>query len=466
MIRYQPENEALGTVVILDGRVLRALSGYSQTEESRPSRDRGRPPRTGVDSAGDVDSLFSSAARPTGSTGQPDRSSAPVSITELQKIMQEAHREGTDTDASPLGHNGAWHFILIRMAPGADKGRLAAALRKELTDAGLTVQVRDWRGTAGAVALYVYLMQFVLFLGLFMVGGIVLILTMNSLVMSVFERTGEIGTMRAIGAPRGFIRGLFVVETGALTMLSALAGILLGSSRCRPARQGFAAVQQPDPRSPFRRSRIAPVDFGQQYPRVRLGRARAGNRCLGIPGSTGASYPAGARDSDGMRASMTLLIAFRNFTRNGRRFLLLGLAVTRRILFRLYGTKPRGRAFLPDQHAGRTLLRGARHRQQGAGLPRRYDECAAGSLRARCHASMRGCALRRSPIGRISGADGVVYYNGEAVRIRRVIGMDWTTEGRKISELQFVSGKPEDMSDPRRSVDLGGDGAADGRARR
>jgi putative ABC transport system permease protein len=53
---------------------------------------------------------------------------------------------------------------------------------------------------------------------------------MNSLVMSVFERTGEIGTMRAIGARRGFIRGLFIVETLALTLISGFAGILLGSA--------------------------------------------------------------------------------------------------------------------------------------------------------------------------------------------------------------------------------------------
>jgi putative ABC transport system permease protein len=227
-IKYEPENEALGTVVILDGRVLRALSGYSQTEEPHTATP-GKGTPQGVDSTGDVDSLFSSAASPP-TDGPSGQSAAPVSITELQKIMREAHKEGAGADASPLGHNGAWHFILVRTAPGADKGRIAAALRKELTDAGLTVQVRDWRGTAGAVALYVYLMQFVLFLGLFMVGGIVLILTMNSLVMSVFERTGEIGTMRAIGAPRGFIRGLFVVETSALTLLSALTGILLGTA--------------------------------------------------------------------------------------------------------------------------------------------------------------------------------------------------------------------------------------------
>jgi putative ABC transport system permease protein len=144
--------------------------------------------------------------------------------------MQEAHQEGNDVDASPLGHNGAWHFILIRTTPGVDKGHVASGLRRELSSDGWTIQVRDWRGTAGALALYVYLMQFVLFLGLFMVGGIVLILTINSLVMSVFERTGEIGTMRAIGAPRGFIRGLFIVETSTLTLFSAITGILLGSA--------------------------------------------------------------------------------------------------------------------------------------------------------------------------------------------------------------------------------------------
>ena len=142
--------------------------------------------------------------------------------------MEEAHQAGVAANASALTHEGAWHFILIRTAPGADNGRVAAAIRKELTGAGLSVYVRDWRGTAGAVALYVFFMQVVLYIGLFMVGGIVLILTINSLVMSVFERTAEIGTMRAIGAQRGFVRSLFVVETTVLTMISGVVGIVLG----------------------------------------------------------------------------------------------------------------------------------------------------------------------------------------------------------------------------------------------
>jgi putative ABC transport system permease protein len=97
-----------------------------------------------------------------------------------------------------------------------------------MAGADIAVQVRDWRGTAGGPASYVFLMQIVLYVGLFMLGGIVLILTMNSIVMSVFERTAEIGTMRAIGAPRGFVQRLFIIESCALTLGSGVIGILFG----------------------------------------------------------------------------------------------------------------------------------------------------------------------------------------------------------------------------------------------
>ncbi len=229
VIRYQPSSEFLGQVIMVDGRILRALCGYAQTD-ARPSAGTSLPatPPPGA-ASGDIDSLFSSESSPSAADGKTEQSSAPVSLDELKRMMSEAHRAGVAADISPLGHQGAWNFILVRTAPGADKGRVANALRKDLSGAGLTVQVRDWRGTAGAVALYVFLMQIVLYTGLFMVGGIVVILTMNSLVMSVFERTGEIGTMRAIGARRGFIRGLFIVETLALTLISGVTGILLGS---------------------------------------------------------------------------------------------------------------------------------------------------------------------------------------------------------------------------------------------
>ncbi|TAN42764.1 MAG: ABC transporter permease [Nitrospirae bacterium] len=50
---------------------------------------------------------------------------------------------------------------------------------------------------------------------------------MNAMLMSVFERTQEIGMMRAIGAPRSDIFRIILVEGMLLTMAGGLAGILV-----------------------------------------------------------------------------------------------------------------------------------------------------------------------------------------------------------------------------------------------
>ncbi|WP_141735203.1 ABC transporter permease [Oligoflexus tunisiensis] len=61
-------------------------------------------------------------------------------------------------------------------------------------------------------------------LAVIIIGGI-----MNSMWMSVRERTKEIGTMRAIGAPRGFVLQMFVFEAIMLGLLASGLGVLFGS---------------------------------------------------------------------------------------------------------------------------------------------------------------------------------------------------------------------------------------------
>jgi ABC-type antimicrobial peptide transport system permease subunit len=63
-------------------------------------------------------------------------------------------------------------------------------------------------------------------LGLMLVvGGIVM---MNVMLMSVFERTHEIGVLRAVGWRGGRVLRLILVESLALSLLSAAAGVLIG----------------------------------------------------------------------------------------------------------------------------------------------------------------------------------------------------------------------------------------------
>ncbi|HYX34766.1 MAG TPA: FtsX-like permease family protein [Oligoflexus sp.] len=61
-------------------------------------------------------------------------------------------------------------------------------------------------------------------LAVIIIGGI-----MNSMWMSVRERTKEIGTVRAIGAQRGFILQMFVFEAIMLGFLASGLGVLFGS---------------------------------------------------------------------------------------------------------------------------------------------------------------------------------------------------------------------------------------------
>ena len=105
----------------------------------------------------------------------------------------------------------------------AAKDAVTAAL------AGRNVTVKNWQElstvyqqvilTFGAIFLFMSTIVFFM----------VVLSSANTMLMSVFERTREIGSMLAMGTPRTWISGLFVIE-GLLTgALDAVTGLVLGS---------------------------------------------------------------------------------------------------------------------------------------------------------------------------------------------------------------------------------------------
>jgi ABC-type antimicrobial peptide transport system permease subunit len=50
----------------------------------------------------------------------------------------------------------------------------------------------------------------------------------NTMIMAVYERTKEIGILKAVGAAPGQIRALFVVEASLIGLLGGIAGTILG----------------------------------------------------------------------------------------------------------------------------------------------------------------------------------------------------------------------------------------------
>ncbi len=100
-----------------------------------------------------------------------------------------------------------------------------------------------------------------LFNGIFLFMGVivffmVLMSSINTLLMSMFERTREIGTMLAMGTPHFWIVGLFMTEAALLGLLGAaigvvggnLAGSMLNSLNFAPAAAAGNSSQHPPPR--------------------------------------------------------------------------------------------------------------------------------------------------------------------------------------------------------------------------
>jgi ABC-type lipoprotein release transport system permease subunit len=106
----------------------------------------------------------------------------------------------------------------------------AEALAGRLRAAGHAVNARTWDVARGEAVSGVSIGITVILVGVIgIVFLVALVVIVNSLLMSTTERTHEIGAMRAMGAPRGFVVRMFAVEALVSALLFGGLGVLLGS---------------------------------------------------------------------------------------------------------------------------------------------------------------------------------------------------------------------------------------------
>lgn len=120
--------------------------------------------------------------------------------------------------------------ILVQSGRGVESTELAGRISRELEQAGFTTEqfsIRPWQEISQlwSIMRMAEISYGVLALILFLLGSTVII---NTTIMTIHERSREIGMLGALGMEPGQIVRLFFLEASFLGIIGAAAGVLLG----------------------------------------------------------------------------------------------------------------------------------------------------------------------------------------------------------------------------------------------
>ena len=141
---------------------------------------------------------------------------------------------------------GKANSVVVLLRDDRDTDLEAKEIPKALAARGRPVAVRTWLDSA-AFYKQVKLLYVMIFFFMGLVLSIVVILaTANTMTMSVFERTREIGTLLAIGMERSSVRTLFLLEGVLLGLIGSGIGAVL-SVLLRAALNASGIMLPPPP---------------------------------------------------------------------------------------------------------------------------------------------------------------------------------------------------------------------------
>ena len=165
----------------------------------------------------DLDDIFSESFFIETTAGNNEEFSAGF----LSEFLRESRYDEGEPEAG-----GDWNFIIISLENRVSAPAFIRSLNRQIESFGLVAV--NWRTAAGGFAILVLLLHALFNAGIFLVSVVCVIASVNILLIAVFRRTAEIGTLRAIGASDFYIRCLIFSENFLIAFFAGLAGILSG----------------------------------------------------------------------------------------------------------------------------------------------------------------------------------------------------------------------------------------------
>ncbi|TVQ24135.1 MAG: ABC transporter permease [Spirochaetaceae bacterium] len=225
-------NEGVGFELVsyLDPQTLRAIQRLNLGASAGVTLDIADTELLDRDfSAGafDVDDLFGDSL--LADDGFADDLFAQIDFDDIDAILRRDRTqpvaEGSAGEATIQGRT--WNYMLIRVRNPRRTDAIVDELNGYFASSGIAARAGNWEAAAGPFATTADVIRTVFNVAISIIGIVALIIMTNTLVISVLERTSEIGTMRALGAQRGFVWRMFAWETLTITTVFGILGAVV-----------------------------------------------------------------------------------------------------------------------------------------------------------------------------------------------------------------------------------------------
>jgi len=214
---YKNPGQFLNEIILVDPQTVRVLNSIQVADGSDYIPEDKKLHLLSVD----VDDIFNI-------TFSQDEINDEFSIDVLHSFLNSNSIEENSINKNYAETGGDWNFIIIRLKDNKFTSVFINSLNNKLKSFGITAV--NWRTSAGTAAVYMLLVQSLFNIGIFLISIAGAIAAVNIHLISVFRRTREIGTLRAIGASNNYIRSLILTENIIIAITAGILGILGGIS--------------------------------------------------------------------------------------------------------------------------------------------------------------------------------------------------------------------------------------------
>jgi ABC-type lipoprotein release transport system permease subunit len=212
---YKNSGQFLNEIILVDPQTVRVLNSIQVAGGSDYIPEEQKLHLLTVD----IDDIFNI-------TFSQDEINDEFSIDTLQAFLSGSSIEENSNNKKYEETGGDWNFIIIRLKNNKFTSAFINSLNEKLKSFGIIAV--NWRTSAGTSAIYMLLIQRLFNIGIFLISIAGAIAAVNIHLISVFRRTREIGTLRAIGASNNYIRSLILTENITIAIMAGILGILGG----------------------------------------------------------------------------------------------------------------------------------------------------------------------------------------------------------------------------------------------